>query len=184
MNVKFVIQKCLAKLNVPDFTGKVEPYLSDREKLLGQALLFALNSTYREIISEYLPFVTDENVSFTRGKLSASALSKQILYPISVKKGEENLKFSTDAENIYADVDGLAVLRYAYLPVAELTMTSDIKLTCASDDLFSDGTLAQYYLAAGAYDLAKSYDGEYRKKLWKLRYKNKALQLKERRWDK
>lgn len=181
MTVKSLIAKCLRKMNLEDFTSKVT---ADREKNLKSALICALNAVYGEIISDYLPLVAEETVTVTDKKLSGRALQKQALYPISATKDGRKIKFRTDAENIYFAEDGEIVLKYAYLPASELTEDGNVELLGASDDLLSDGMLAQYYLAAGQYDLARSYDSVYREKLWKLRYKNKDMILKERRWQK
>lgn len=181
MKVNFLIAKCLGKMDVDDFTGHVT---EEREKNTMKALLRALNAVYGEIISDYLPLVAEQTVTVKDGKVSASSLEKQALYPIGATKDGRKIKFGTDAENIYFAESGEVTLKYAYLPAAELTEDGEFELVGASDDMISDGMLAQYYLAEGQYDVAKSYDAVYREKLWKLRYKNKDMRLKERRWQK
>ena len=182
MTVKFMIQKCLEKMNVDDFTKK--PLLTDREKHLQQALVFAFGAVYRELLAEYIPLQTKEKATFKDKRLSAASLSKRILYPISVLKDSKRLDFRTDAENIYATESGELTVIYAYLPETEIALDTEVNFIGVSDDLITDGMLAQYYFAAGTYELAKNYDVTYREKLWKLKYKGKELKLKAGRWIK
>ena len=181
MTVKQLVKKCLEKLNVEDFSDDPK---TDREKNLANGLLNAFEAVYGEIIAEYVPFVTEEKVVFENGRTSAEGLSKQIVYPIKVVCGRRQTDFCTDAEYIYAEAEGEATLTYAYLPSTEFTFESKADIMGASADMLSDGMLAQYCLAAGMYELAKSFDASYREKLWKLRYKNKGMRMKARRWDK
>ncbi len=183
MTVKFLIKKCLAKMQLKDFVDSPQ---GEREQEIVRGLLSAYGAVFREIISDYLPLVTSEKVSVSAGKIRASALSKQILYPICVKDGNRRLDFGTDPEYIYVADNDLkqATVEYAYLPTTEFNLNSEVCLMGASDDLIGDGMLANYYLATGMYDLARTYDASYREKLWRLRYRNKNLTLKERRWSK
>ncbi len=182
MTVKFLISKSLAKMNVDDFVGK--SLLTDREKNLQQALVYAFGAVYRELLAEYIPLQTREKATFKDKKLSATSLSKHILYPISVLKDSKRLDFQTDAENIYTTESGELTVVYTYLPETELTLDTEVNFIGVSDDLITDGILAQYYFATGTYELAKNYDVAYRDKLWKLKYKGKELKLKAGRWVK
>ncbi len=182
MTVKFLIQRSLEKMNVEDFTKR--SVQTDREKLLQQALIYSLTAVSRELLAEYIPLWTKEKVVFKDKKLSATELSKRILYPICVVKDSKRLEFKTDAENIYATESGEMTLTYAYMPDTELDLDTKVDFIGASDDLITDGMLAQYYFASGVYELAKSYDASYREKLWKLKYRGKELKLKAGRWSK
>ena len=182
MTVKFLIQRSLEKMNVQDFTKS--SLLTDREKLLQQALIYSLVAVSRELLAEYIPLQTKEKVVFKDKKLSAKELDKHILYPISLVKDSKRIEFQTDAENIYAAENGEMTLTYAYMPETELALSTEVNFIGASDDLITDGMLAQYYFASGMYELAKSYDASYREKLWRLKYKGKELKLKAGRWSK
>lgn len=182
MTVKFLISKSLEKMNVDDFAGKSQ--LTDREKNLQRSLVYAFGAVYRELLAEYIPLETKEKATFKDNKLSAAALSKRILYPISVLKNSKKLDFQTDAENIYTTESGELTVVYTYLPETELTPDTEVNFIGVSDDLITDGMLAQYYFATGTYELAKSYDATYRDKLWRLKYKGKELKLKAGRWVK
>lgn len=182
MTVKFLISKSLEKMNVDDFEKKT--LLTDREKNLQQSLIYAFGAVYRELLAEYIPLETKEKATFKDKKLSAKSLSKRILYPIGVLKDSKKLDFQTDAENIYTTESGELTVIYAYLPDTEITLDTEVDFIGVSDDLITDGMLAQYYFATGTYELARNYDVSYRDKLWKLKYKGKQLKLKAGRWAK
>lgn len=183
MTVKKLVAKCLEKLGEQDFTGSST--MLESQKRMQDKLVYAINAVYREIITEYIPLVTSERAEIRDGKIRAAALSKQVIYPIRVSVNGEDVKFAADAENICVrQGDGTAEVTYAYMPSEALKIDGSMEILGASEDMLSDGAISQYYLAEGVYDLAKIYDMSYRDKLWKLRYKDKSMRLKERRWPK
>ena len=174
MTAKNVISECLLKMGLADFSHNET--FSEGEQELINSLLGAMNIAYREIICEYLPLTTEENVVFSDGQLMISKLGKSILYPIRLKRGDETVAFKTYPNRLTADFSGEAILEYAYTP------PTPISINRLTQSALSDGTLAEYYFANKVFDLAKSFDTSFRSKLGLMKYKGRSLRLKERRW--
>ena len=181
MTVKKVIAECLVKMGGKDFTNNSE-YTADEQELL-DALLAALNIVYREIVSEYLPLTECEEVEFEDGVLKISKLSKRILYPVRVTRGDEVKAFKAYPDRIAVNFSGKAMLEYAYMPNNEFEISDSISDLRLTESALSDGTLGEYYFANKVFDLAKSFDTSFRDKLGLLRYTGKRLRVKERRWQ-
>jgi chitinase len=47
----------------------------------------------------------------------------------------------------------------------------------------SDGALGEYYFQNKTFDLAKSFDSDFRAQIGVLRYKGKNVRVKARRWQ-
>ncbi len=180
MIVKDVIGECLVKMGMKNFT--LNDTLTDAEKELRDSLLAAVNIAYREVVSEYLPLVTSESVTFENGVLSVNALDKQILYPIRVTRGEEVKSFKAYPDKIFVKFSGEAVLEYAYMP-APLRAEDSINDLRLTQSALSDGALGEYYFAEKVFDLARNFDTSFRSKMGLLRYKGRRLRLKERGWQ-
>ncbi len=180
MNAKNVISECLLKMGLADFSHNET--FSEGEQELINSLLGAMNIAYREIICEYLPLTTEENVVFSDGQLMISKLGKSILYPIRLKRGDETVAFKTYPNRLTADFSGEAILEYAYTPPTPISINSSINDVRLTQSALSDGTLAEYYFANKVFDLAKSFDTSFRSKLGLMKYKGRSLRLKERRW--
>jgi len=181
MTVKEILGECLIKMGLRDFTA--ESTLGDNEKELITSLLAALNIAYREIVCEYLPLTVSENVNFDGGELKVSALKRKILYPISVKRGDEIEHFKTYPDRIAVGFDGKAILEYAYMPEKTLTADDSIEDMRITKSALSDGTLGEYYFANKVFDLAKNFDTSFRGKMGMLRYKGRRLRLGQRGWN-
>ena len=181
MTVKSIIGECLLKMGLEDFTGK--DIYTDSEQELITSLLGALNIAYREAVCEYLPLVTEESVEFSDGQLLISKLSKSILYPIRLRRGDEKVAFKTYPNRIIADIKGRAALKYAYAPSTPLSLGSSINDMRVTQSALSDGALAEYYFANKVFDLAKSFDTSFRAKLSVMRYRGRSMRLRERGWN-
>lgn len=98
MKIKDVVGECLTKMGQTDFSN--EQNLDAQKTELKNRLLACINIIYREIVSDYLPLVHTESVSFQDGKIASSTLSKQILYPIKIVQGDEKKVFLRSAGNL------------------------------------------------------------------------------------
>lgn len=181
MQIKDVIGECLVKMGEVNFVNKQNP--TDEETALMNKLLGALNIAYREIVADYLPKVYTQKISAVDGKIDVEKLDKNILYPISVKIGGERVTYYTDATSIYLSGAGEAEIKYAYMPDGVLALNSelvDMRLTMSA---LSDATLAEYYFQEKVFELAKSFDTDFRAQIGLLRYKGKGVCIKRRRWQ-
>lgn len=181
MEIKKVIGECLVKMGEENFAE--EQTLTDEQQELLNKLVCALNIAYREIVSCYLPLVHRQRTTIEDGKISAGSLDKAILYPIEIKQDGRRLSFYTEADGICCRGSGEVEIKYAYMPSEVLTLEasiSDIRLTSSA---LSDGTLAEYYFQEKVFELAKSFDTDFRAQLGLLRYKGRGLRIRARRWQ-
>lgn len=181
MTVKTVLGECLIKMGKENFAVKSE-YDTEESNLLKQ-LLAALNIVYRETVCQYLPLVEVEEVIFENGRLNADSLAKAILYPISLKRKGVAVDFKTYPDRITADIDGAAVLEYAYLPDSEFKLNDSISHMRLTQGALCDGVLSEYYFANKVFDLAQDFDTSFRSKLGLLKYKGKRLLVRQRGWQ-
>ena len=81
------------------------------------------------------------------------------------------------------EIDGPATVKYVCLPAEyELTLTSEITDLKVTQGAFCCGVLAEYYFQNKVFDLAKSFDTEFRAQMNELKYKGKSIVIKVRRW--
>lgn len=179
MLVKEILGECLVKMGAEDFTSAAER-TETQQTLIGR-LLAAFNIAYREAVTEYLPLVAEEEVEVRDGEIPAASLSRKIIYPLSLVSEGKHYRIRTYPDRVVTDLSGKGVLRYAYLPpeLAEDDEIGDMRLTSS---VLSDGTLAELYYQDKVFDLAQSFDTDFRAALGVLRYKGRALRLKAGRW--
>lgn len=181
MKIKDVVGECLIKMGQTDFSN--EQNLDAQKTELKNRLLACINIIYREIVSDYLPLVHTESVSFLDGKIASSTLSKQILYPIKIVQGDEKKSFFCGAQEIFCDVTGAAQITYAYMPQTELTFEGEINDMRLTKSALVNGALAEFYFQNKMFDLAKSFDSDFRAQIGLMRYKGRNLVMKTRRWQ-
>jgi len=159
-----------------------QSYTTDEQKLVNR-LLFCVNAVYREIVSAHLPLVDAADVVVTGGEFAFSALDNvRILYPIRLEAGDREIPFKSYATKIKCDFEGTAKLTYAYLPSTDFALSDTIADTRITTAVMAAGVLAEYYFQNKVFDLAKSFDNDFRVAISRLKYKGRAMFLKERRW--
>ena len=181
MKVKSVLKECLAKMGEEDLFDK--PELTEDEQKLKARLLKALNVIYREIISCYLPLTFAEDVELFEGRLKTSTLSRDLLFPIRLEREGKATAFRALGGEIVANFSGAARLTYAYMPEGELAEEDDAECMRLSVSAFADGVLGEYYFENRSFELAKSYDADFRNKLGLVRIKGRMLRMPARGWD-
>lgn len=180
MKIKDVVGECLVKMGQTDFSN--EQNLDAQQTELKNKLLACINIIYREIVSDYLPLVHTESATFADGKISSSSLSKKILYPVKIVKDGEKKSFFCGATEIFCDVTGQAQITYAYMPDADLTFDGEINDMRLTKSALANGALGEFYFQNKMFDLAKSFDSDFRAQIGILRYKGRNLVIKARRW--
>ncbi len=181
MKIKDIVGECLVKMGQTDFSN--EQTLDTQQTELKNKLVAAINIAYREIVSEYLPLYFTENVEFEDGKLEASKLSKKILYPVKVIQNGEKRAFSSQTDCITCDAIGECELTYAYMPSSPLAFEDEINDMRLTVGTLSDGALGEYYFQNKMFDLANSFDTDFRAKIGTLRYRGRNIRIKARRWQ-
>ena len=180
MKVKKVIGECLIRAGKDDFSQSAT--LTEEQQETQNRLLACLNIVYREIVSKYLPLIHTENVVFQGGKCSAKSLSKTIVYPVRVQVGDEIKAFKTSADSVICSYSGDATLTYAYMPENDFAITDDIDDVRVTRSMLVNGTLAEYYFQNKVFDLAKSFDSDFRAETGIIRYKGRSVIIKRRGW--
>ncbi len=174
MTVKEIIGECLLRMGRKNFLESET--LSDEEKSVKETLIASLNSAYFEIATEHMPYIKDEKVRAKDKTIFNRDLKSPMLYPISLNREGAKAKFKIFHDRLETDFDGEAVLRYAY-PPEKLSETDSIEDSRMTLELLVAGTLSKYYFAMRAFDLASSYDSDFRYKLAYLKYKGKTMTL-------
>ena len=181
MKVKKIIGECLVRMGLDNFVDN-EQLTVDEQKLVDR-LLFNVNIVYREIVSAYLPLVDAKEIDIVGGEFEFSSLDDvKILYPIRLEKGDMQIKFKSYPTKIACDYSGMAKLTYAYLPSADFVLTDEIDDVRVTMSVFVCGVLAEYYFQNKVFDLAKSFDSDFRDGMARLKYQGRTMFLKERRW--
>lgn len=180
MKIKDVIGECLLKIGETNFVD--ETSYSDEQQATINKLLGALNIAYREIVTSYLPLVHKQKATLKDGKIKASELEKSIVYPISVKQDGEKMSFYTDSTCIFCNGDGEVEIKYAYVPSKAFVLADSVDDMRLTISVMSDATLAEYYFQEKVFELAKSFDTDFRAQISLLRYKGRNLRVKRRGW--
>lgn len=181
MKVKDVLAECLVKMGVENFISDGD-YDEQQSAMVAQ-LLAALNCVYRDIVARYLALSVVEDVELIDGALDYQKLQNYILYPKNLYFEGEQCRFRSYPDRLESTFSGKAKLHYAYLPTNELKIEDEVSVAGLTPEAFSDGILAQYYLAQKMFDLAESFDSDFRFKMSALHNRGKSLRLKERRWQ-
>jgi len=165
-----------------DFTTSAAQ-LTDEQKELQDKLLGACNIVYREVVSRYIPTYYSQKVTFESGKTPLSSLQKKPLYIVSIKVGDSSAPFYVQSPSIIAEIEGEATIKYACMPSEiDLNINSEINDLRLSQSAFCCGVLGEYYFQNKVFDLAKSFDGEFREQMNELKYKGRSIVIKARRW--
>ena len=181
MTIKQIIGECLMKMGLDNFINN-QNLTSDEQKLANR-LLFNINVVYREIVASYLPLVNSADIVIANGTYSFSSLTGvRFLYPIRLEAGDKEIRFKAYATNIKCDYSGNAKLTYAYLPSTDFALTDSISDTRITPQVICAGVLAEYYMQNKVFDLARSFDADFRAGISELKYKGRSMLLKDRRW--
>lgn len=182
MNIKKVVGECLRRMGEKDFTTS-SAQLTDEQKELQDKLLGACNIVYREIASRYIPVYYSQKVTFENGKTPLSSLHRKPLYIVSIKAGDSSVPFCVQTSSILAEIEGGAIIKYVCMPSeTDLNINSEINDLRVSQSAFCCGVLGEYYFQNKVFDLARSFDGEFREQMNELKYKGRSIVIKARRW--
>lgn len=185
MTVKDIIKLVCEFVGEKDLREKLceeNAAFTDRmqEKLV--ALVRCFNLVNQEIASEYLPFLTTENVEVNNSVLNFSDLSKTVIniYDLKNRFGM-NLKFKLFPN--YVQVFGSAKsVTYSYLP-EELILTDEVKMLCGlSARVYAYGIASEYLLIDGMSEDADIWEERFKQSLFVLSRRKGEHVLPKRSW--
>lgn len=182
MLVRNVVSECLRRMGEYDFTTG-EYVLNDEQKDLQNKLVSAIDFAYKEVLTQYNPLYCTQTITFAKNKCPRSVLTYKMLYPLKLVFDGEKIDFLVADHDICARINGPAVFTYAYLPETKLTIQGEVPEYRLTQSALCAGALGEYYFQAKVFDLAKSYDAEFRAKMSMLKYKGREITIKERRWQ-
>ena len=160
-------EELLAKLNTED------PVYTTKEQRKLDLLTKCFNLVNQEIASDYLPYMTEENVD-AQNILSFSDLSEDVINIYQVKnRFGLNMRFKNYAN--YIEFSGTAKkVVYSFLP-EDLELGDNISFYCGlSARVFAYGIASEFLLLQGL-----SADAE----LWDERFKESLFVLSRRRGE-
>jgi len=181
MKVKQIVEECIVKMGLDNFINN-QTYTADEQKIIDR-LVFNVNVVYREIVTSYLPLIDSREVQIEGGEyVFADLTGVRMLYPVRLEAGDKEIKFKTYATKLKCDYEGRAKLYFAYLPSEDFVISDEIDDTRITSQVMCAGVLAEYYFQNKVFDLAKSFDLDYRAGLSVLKYKGRSMFLNVRRW--
>ncbi len=185
MKVKEII--CL----VCDFVGEKElqkklstesPTFSEREQEKIDIMLRCFNLVNQEIASEYIPFLTNENISVKNSILNFSSLSKNLINVYSVKnRYGVNLKFKLFS-NYIEIVGNASSITYSYLPDV-LNIDDEVeKVRGLTGRIYAYGVASEYLLIDGISEDAEIWEERFKQSLFVIGSKKGEHLLPKRGW--
>jgi hypothetical protein len=158
----------------------------------GRMLAECAKNVYEELISDYFPLITEENIRFdSQSKISVAALSKKLLRVISIKRYAANFRYTVYTDSIEATGGANLVLtvRYAYCPDISRTIETFVDTAMeaelpadVTERIFALGTVTEYCLVNGMYNECVMYDKRYKDALQVATRKSGEKKLKARTW--
>ncbi|MEG1529346.1 MAG: hypothetical protein RR405_03235 [Clostridia bacterium] len=172
MTVKEIIGECLTRLGLVNYISKTSYSTSEQAQI--DKLLAALNIIYRGAVAEYLPFFKEESVTLINNEVPLTELGENIIYPMWLKVENCKHKVIGLPNKLKSDFSGTGTLKYAYIPKPLVldSVISDLRL---SPSILSAGALGEYYFENKVFDLAKSFDTDFRSALLASRFKGREM---------
>ncbi len=172
---EFVGEKeILNKLSSDSFTER------EQEKL--DTMVRCFNLVNEEIASDYLPFLTTEEISVKNSIINFSQLKQKVVHVYEVKnRFGFNLKFKLFPE--FVEVQGCAKsITYSFLP-ATLTLNDEVAFMCGlSARVYAYGVASEYLLVDGLGEEADIWEERFKQSLFMLSRKHGEHIMPKRRW--
>jgi hypothetical protein len=170
-------KELLAKLKS---TEEVSFTTREQEKL--DTLVDCFNLVNQEIASDYLPFMTKEDVVANGGVLNFADLSKVVINIYEVKnRFGMNLKFKVFPSFIEINGKAKSVV-YSFLPT-DLTLESDVEMMCGlSARIYAYGVASEYLLVDGVSEDAEIWEERFKESLFVLGRKRGEHLMPKRTW--
>lgn len=153
---------------------------SEMEKL--ESLLLCFNLVNQEIASDYLPFLTKENVEVKGDTIAFSDLSKMVINIYEVKdKFGFNLHFRIMSNYIKTYCKAKSVV-YSFLP-EKMQLEDEIEFfNGLSARIYAYGVASEFLLVSGVSSDAEIWEERFKESLFMLSRKHGEHLLPKRRW--
>jgi hypothetical protein len=182
MTVQEIIIAAAEELGVQD---KVNDYLlngSTIGKKETETLLMCFNLVENEVALDYLPLKCEDVIEGNTGVIEYQDLSRKAVRVIGVTDEYGNAAPFRLFPKYLKTQPGKVKILYTYTPT-EKGITDDCDYDIrASLRLFTYGTLAEYYLAAGFFEESEAWDKKYKDALTAAYRQGKTKVIKSRRW--
>ncbi|MBP3431684.1 MAG: hypothetical protein J6K39_02390 [Clostridia bacterium] len=175
---------------VCEFVGESEIFskfsqdstLNEVEQEKVDRMLRCFNLVNQEIASDYLPFLTKENVEMKGDIINFADLSKRLvnIYEVRNRFGM-SLKFKLFPN--YVEVAGKAKsVTYSFLP-DEKGLEDDVEMMCGlSERVYAYGIASEYLLIDGVSEDAEIWESRFKESLFMLSRRRGEHILPKRRW--
>ena len=159
-----------------------EIVLSKREMEKLESLLLCFNLVNQEIASDYLPFLTKENVEVKGDTIAFSDLSKRVINIYEVKdKFGFNLHFRIMSNYIKTNCKAKSVV-YSFLP-EKMQLEDEIEFfNGLSARIYAYGVASEFLLVSGVSSDAEIWEERFKESLFMLSRKHGEHLLPKRRW--
>lgn len=179
---EFVGEKeILSKLNATS-EQLTEMEFSPREQEKIDVMVRCFNLVNQEIASDYLPFLTKENIDVKENILNFSTLQKELVNVYEIKNGFGiSLRFKLFPT--YAQISGHAkTIVYSYLPDNKLLTDEIEKVNGLSARIYAYGVASEFLLIEGMSDDAEIWEDRFKQSLFVLSRKRGEHVLPKRSW--
>ena len=181
--------KDIVKL-VCEFVGESEIFsklslnspLNEREVEKVDRMVRCFNLVNQEIASDYLPFLTKEEVDVENSILNFSELKKKVFNIFEVKN-KFGVKLNFKVISNYIEISGKAkTVVYSFFP-DELDIEDEVELYCGlSARVYAYGIASEYLLIDGVSEDAEIWENRFKESLFLLSRKHGEHILPKRRW--
>lgn len=168
------LREKLKSKNVETFTAR------EQEKL--DLMLDCFNLVNQEIASDYLPFLTKEEIDVDNSTLHFSNLEKTVINVYEIKnRFGMNLKFKLYPN--YVQIFGRAKsIVYSYLP-SDLSLEDEVEMLCGmSARVYAYGVASEFLLVDGISEDAEIWEERFKESLFMLSRKRGEHIMPRRSW--
>lgn len=161
---------------------KAQGSFTDKEQQKIDLMVDCFNLVNQEIASDYLPFLTKEQIDVDNSTLLFSKLSKPMIHVYEIKnRFGMNLKFKLFSN--FVEIEGKAkTVVYSYLP-SDLTLESEIECPSQlSARIYAYGVASEYLLIDGISEDATTWEERYKESLFMLTRKRGEHIMPKRSW--
>lgn len=154
---------------------------SNREQEKVDALLRCFNFVNEEIASDYLPYLTREEINVDNSILNFSSLSKTLINIYSIKGRFHNVRYRQYPD--YVQIFGKAKeIVYSFLPDKHELDDEFEFYNGLSARIFAYGVASEYFLIDGLSEDAEIWEERFKESLFVLSRKKSETKLPKRKW--
>lgn len=182
-SIELLGRKELLENNIFDEVNQNAPTSSERLEI--DLLVKKFNLIYKEVASNYLPLLFEEEIQFIDNQFDFANLTNSILEVYKLENTKKmNVNFELFPSYIKADIQNAKIV-YSYLP-DDMSLDSEAEINFFSGKLLPQvllyGIAREYCLFNGFYTEAKLWDDKFKDGILYAMRKKSPIILKARRW--